>query len=290
MRGRIPWSERPGWTLAAIVAAVVVVIVGLAYLLRGVDPPREPIRPVGGVVRPAAPVLDERQEVAAPDQETDPVAAPQAVEPPQSPPVSEPVAEPIALPPLADSDAFVRGQLASEIDVSGIVWLAESDLIARAAAVIVNGAVGDIPTRLLATTSFARLPGRFTVEEAGGVATISPSSYRRYDVWVATATSIPPARAAGMALRLEPLLGEAVRALGSTEPPLALIDAMLAEVLRTPVIERPLGVEKRDFFYRYQDPELEGLLPLQKQMLRMGPANVRAVKAYARILKAELAI
>jgi len=41
-------------------------------------------------------------------------------------------------------------------------------------------------------------------------------------------------------------------------------------------------------FYEYADPALEGLKPLQKQALRMGPSNVRRLKAYLTRLRAEL--
>ena len=87
----------------------------------------------------------------------------------------------------------------------------------------------------------------------------------------------------------EPLLGEALRALGSSEPPRRLLLATLDEVLRTPVIEGPIAVEQPKVLYRFADPALEGRSPLQKQLLRMGPANVRALQAYSSELRRELA-
>ena len=41
-------------------------------------------------------------------------------------------------------------------------------------------------------------------------------------------------------------------------------------------------------FYEYADPALEGLSPLQKQALRMGPENVTRLKAYLTTLRSEL--
>jgi hypothetical protein len=37
--------------------------------------------------------------------------------------------------------------------------------------------------------------------------------------------------------------------------------------------------------YRYADPQLEELVPLQKQLLRMGPENIRRIKLQARALR-----
>jgi hypothetical protein len=37
--------------------------------------------------------------------------------------------------------------------------------------------------------------------------------------------------------------------------------------------------------YKYADPQLEELTPMQKQLLRMGPDNIRRIKEQARALR-----
>ena len=279
--------ERQTWIVVAAVVGVVA-LTAIAYLLidsDGVDEEHPPV------------VADEAPQPALP--ETVPVprrleeAAP--AEPTPEPPPVEPVAlvepvvepDPIVLPPFADSDAFVRERLAGELaGTAGAGWLAENDLVLRAAAVIANGRDGNIPTRLL---RFARVPGAFEVENSNGVAVIAPATHARYDTLVATATAIPPGQAAELIVLLEPLLVDGLAMLGRNEEPRALLTATLQHVLDTPVTRGPIAVEQPKVFYLFKNPTLESRSPLQKQLLRMGPDNVRALKAYARELASELA-
>lgn len=42
--------------------------------------------------------------------------------------------------------------------------------------------------------------------------------------------------------------------------------------------------------YQYADPELEGLSSVQKQLMRMGPDNIRLIKAQAQALRDDLLV
>ena len=279
---------RNAWIVCAAVAGVA--LVAVAYLLWR-----------GNAVEPATPPPELEADVAGPRPiESVPASAETATEevvpadPEPEPPVAEPVApdladevpEPVVLPALDASDAFVREQLAPELGAAGDAWLDEPDLVLRAAAVIANGRDGNVPRRLL---GFVTVPGKFAVNRADGSTVVAPETHARFDAVVQTATVVPPARAAELVVLFEPLLGEALRALGSSEPPRRLLLATLDEVLRTPVIEGPIAVEQPKVLYRFKDPALEGRSPLQKQLLRMGPANVRAIQAYSREMRKELA-
>lgn len=286
--------KRMAWIVATAVAGVAVVV--LAYLLWDGDaaqpstpPPEleaqapEP-EPIASVPASDAPATE---EVASADPAPEPpVTSPPATEPPEQaePPVAVPA--PVVLPVLDASDPFVREHLAPEWGPAGDAWLDEPDLVLRAAAVIANGRDGNVPRRLLA---FMTVPGKFAVNRADGGTVIAPETHTRFDAVVQTATGIPPARAAELVVLFEPLLGDALRALASGESPRRLLLATLDEVLRTPVTEGPIAVEQPKVLYRFADPALEGRSPLQKQLLRMGPSNVRALQAYARELRRELA-
>lgn len=279
--------ERQTW-IAVIAVMGVVAFTAIAYFLidsDGVDElhPPDVADEAPGPALPETVPVPRRLEEAAP------------AEPAPEPPPVEPVAlvesavepDPIVLPPFAESDAFVRERLAGELaGTGGADWLAESDLVLRAAAVIANGRDGNIPTRLL---RFARVPGAFEVEKSNGVAVIAPATHARYDSLVATATAIPPGRAAELIVLIEPLLVDGLAMLGRNEAPRALLSAMLQHVLDTPVTRGPIAVEQPKVFYLFKNPTLESRSPLQKQLLRMGPDNVRALKAYARELASELA-
>ena len=273
------------WIVAAVVA--VVALAAIAYLLIDTDgadegdaPDAVPETPLPAVPE-IVPAPRRLEETAPPERSPEPVpvqteeTVETAVEP-----------DPIVLPPLAESDAFVREHLADELaGTVGADWLARNDLVLRAAAVIANGRDGNIPARLL---RFASVRGAFEVEDSDGVTVIAPATHARYDALVATATAIPPPQAAELIVFLEPLLVDGLAMLGRSEAPRALLTATLQHVLDTPVTRGPIAVEQPKVFYLFKNPTLESRSPLQKQLLRMGPDNVRALQAYARELASEL--
>ena len=59
----------------------------------------------------------------------------------------------------------------------------------------------------------------------------------------------------------------------------------LDQVLATPQVDGPIAVNRVEAIYKYRDPALEGLAPLQKQLLRMGPGNTAAIKKQAAALR-----
>ena len=272
--------KRSTWIAAAVVG--VVVLAAVAYVLIDIEGAEEGHPPDAAIdtPRPAVP-----EAVPAPRRLEE---ATPAEPPPEPPPIQPepPEPDPIVLPPLDESDAFVREHLVGElVGTAGADWLDESDLVLRAAAVIANGRDGNIPTRLL---GFARVPGAFEVEDPDGVTVIAPATHARYDALVETATAIPPGQAAELIVLLEPLLVEGLAMLGRPEAPRAMLTATLQHVLDTPVTQSPIAVEQPKVFYLFKNPTLESRSALQKQLLRMGPDNVRALKAYARELASEL--
>ena len=264
--------------VAAVAAGVVAVVTAVVVLLRW---------------EPVPPAATEWPEPPSPDPAPPAVAEPA---PPETAPAPPPIEQtpaipddetqpPITLPPLAESDPFVRAQLGPELGLPLADWLKQTDLLARIAALLLSGSQGEIPKRLI---DYSLVPEKFAVEETGGITMIAPESYARFDALVDSATAIPAASGAELFILVEPLLAEALAEYGSNALPRDLLMATLGHVLRTPVVET-LAVEQTDVFYEYANPALERQLPLQKQLLRMGPDNVRALKAYARELRMHLA-
>ncbi|WP_371194281.1 DUF3014 domain-containing protein [Glaciecola sp. SC05] len=60
------------------------------------------------------------------------------------------------------------------------------------------------------------------------------------------------------------------------------------ELLNTPLVPVPIEVISETVMYKFADPKLEGLSGPQKQMVRMGPDNMRRLKIVLREVKAEL--
>jgi hypothetical protein len=59
-------------------------------------------------------------------------------------------------------------------------------------------------------------------------------------------------------------------------------------ILTTPVIVEPLKLTRESVTYKFADPDLEGLMPLQKQLLRAGPENTRRIQQQAKALREAL--
>ncbi len=81
---------------------------------------------------------------------------------------------------------------------------------------------------------------------------------------------------------VKPLLDEAYRDLGYPDGDFdEVAGRALAVLLETPVLS-DVEVERFASSYKYVDPRLESLSEAQKQFLRVGPENLRAVQAHMR--------
>jgi hypothetical protein len=187
------------------------------------------------------------------------------------------------LPTLDQSDAFVRtlvGILSADPLV--VSWFTAEDLIRRFVAVVVSIAQGTNPSSHLGF--LAPRQGFHTVSR-GGRLVIDPDSYSRFDAFTAAVSSVDTAGSARVYHRLHPLFDAALREL---DLPAATIDELvrraIANLVATPVGDGDVPVVLTAPFYRFADPTLEKLAPAQKQLLRMGPRNARAIQAKLRQL------
>jgi hypothetical protein len=258
--------------LVLVLLAVVLAVAGVVWWQR-----REFAPP------PAPPTMAQSPEEVAEVVKPAPVPAP----PPAPPPArEEPVKEAVVLPPLDASDPYVREELLA-MSPRLAEWLDRDDLVRRFAVVMDNAAVGDVQRRQL---TFLAPAGRFPVIEWGNDRFImDPKGYARYDGFVDLFTSVPPAGAAALLTALAPLLRQALTELGQpAEEPLATLRDAVAMMLATPEPDTPVELVRPKVLYRFADPALEALPPLQKQLIRMGPDHVRRIKAYLRQVAAAL--
>ncbi len=166
--------------------------------------------------------------------------------------------------------------------------LAGGDLIRRWAVVTANVAVGESPRRELAAAAPAT---PFTVDRAGGRASIAPASYARYDAFADGVASIDARALATVYGAVHTALQTAYRALGYPYPS---IDVATARALRrienAPVREGPVLVNEDAGVYTFADSRLEDLGQVEKHLLRMGPRNTRLIQAKAREIAAALGL
>jgi hypothetical protein len=198
-------------------------------------------------------------------------------------------AQPIDLPPLGEADPVVRElvrALSSHPTVAA--WLTTDGLVRNFTVVVTNIADGRTPARHLAAL---RPSADFLVREDGEDLSIDPRSYQRYDTVADAMASIDPAGAAKLYATVKPRIEEAYGELGRPDTTFdRTLERALVTLLRTPVLDEPVAVEPHGIGYAYADPRVENLSATQKQFLRMGPANVRKVKAALREIALALGI
>lgn len=217
-------------------------------------------------------------------------------EPPPAPPAAEavapeaPVAEepPRQLPPLTQMDPFLRvllGGLSSHPDLAR--WLATDDLIRQTARGVDRISRGQTPT---AELRVLRPEGDFAVTRNGRVLTIDAASYRRYERYASLVESLDPQAVASAYLTIRPRLDEAYRSLGrSTTGVDQAVSVALQNLIDTPTATtRTTLVPGKGATYAFEDAQLEGLMPVQKQLLRMGPDNARRIQARLTEIKAAI--
>lgn len=196
-------------------------------------------------------------------------------------------AAPIALPPLNESDALVR-ELVRKISSHPRVaaWLATDDLIRSFTIAVENVAEGKTPARQL---PMLRPSSGFRVLERANDLIIDPRSYERYDGLAAAAASMDADGSARLYTTLRPRIDEAYRELRDSPFDRTLERAIVA-LLGTPVMDGPTRVVPRGIGYGFDDPRLEALTGAQKQILRMGPRNVRVFQTSLRAIALVLGI
>lgn len=211
--------------------------------------------------------------------------APTAVEvEPQT--TERPAPLPVTVPPLGESDPLVRQLVAALSSHPAIAaWLTTDGLIRNFVVVVDNIASGASPTRHLRVL---RPTGPFATAGDAEDLRIDPRSFARYDRIADAAASIDANGAASLYATLDPRLEEAYQELGNQDGFDTALQRALTALLRVPVIDEDEPVQFKGALVAYSDPRLESLTPAQKQLLRMGPRNVRIIQNKLREIAAAL--
>jgi hypothetical protein len=275
-------------TQTIIMAAVVVILAGGAWLLAPGDRQRvddatpapaaetpAPVLPTPPQPEPAA-AITAAPDIPEPELREDPVDAPVPEPEPEPPTVEEIDAELRAA--LVDAGASTAGPTAPA--------LGAPFLLDRGVSAIDQLARGYVPIRAL---NVPRPKGTFAVRREGLQRYIDESSYRRYDALVEAVTALDTDRLAAGFDRFRPLLMEAYATLGY--PADAVDNALVAAldtVLAVEPLPEPVALVTKGALYAYADPAVEARSDVHKQLLRMGPDNLARLQSWARDLRAAL--
>ncbi len=252
----------------SIVALVCIVMAGVV-VLTGIWPQEEEVIAEPAPVAPTQP---------APPTEEPPSSMPEPVIPAVIAP-PETAGEP--LPSLLESDDPVREALADiPLGTAGQQYLMPSNIIERSASLIYLTAQGDVPYKLV---PIARPKARFPVVDDGTQVVADPDGFTRYDPITLWIESLDAAALIDAFARFLPLFREAWGYYG--EDP-TYFDLAVIETLDTIVATPEINIAderliRKEAVWIYENPAIESLAPVQKQVLRMGPRNASAVKQKA---------
>ena len=252
---------------AGLILVLLLVIAGGVVLLTGIWPPEE--ESTAPPVMAAPPAPPPAPAITALEEPT--------VEPPPPPPA--PVEDP--LPRLEESDDAVRDAVGDiPLGTAGQQYLIPGNIIERSASVVYLMAQGDVPYELLPVS---RPKAAFPISDDGTQVVTDPAGFERYDALTQWLQSLDLESLLSSLEWFIPLFREAWSYYG--EDPAAFDMAMVMTldlVVATPEVDlSEARLIRKEAVWIFEDPAIEGLAPIQKQVLRMGPENAEIVKAKA---------
>ena len=254
---------------AGVIVVLLLVIAGGVVLLTGIWPPKGEPAPTATAPPPELPPSPIMTAIEEP--------APESSEPPPPPP--EPVEDP--LPRLEESDDAVRDAVGDiPLGTAGQQYLIPGNIIERSASLIYLMAQGDVPYKLLPVS---RPKAAFPIRDDGTQVVTDPAGFERYDALTQWLQSLDLESLLSSLEWFIPLFKEAWSYYG--EDPAAFDMAVVITldlVIATPEIDlSEARLIRKEAVWIFEDPAIEGLAPIQKQVLRMGPENAKILKAKA---------
>jgi Protein of unknown function (DUF3014) len=208
----------------------------------------------------------------------------QATEAAQS--LKRPKADVGPLPPLAESDTWLRELVAALSQNPTLAkLLATKGLVRGATLAVVQIGDGKTPASPLAVLR----PGS-RLQIAGATSgRMEPANYSRWDGATGALTSVDPIHAAQLYVNVKPLFDEAYGELGH---PNGNFDEAIARAIRTlddtPQLKAEPTLLRHQSYFEHENPDLKALLPVQKQLLLIGPDNRRKVMQWLKQLATNL--
>ncbi len=186
------------------------------------------------------------------------------------------------LPALKNSDDSFRHELKDVAEnLSG--WFEAKDIIKKYL-VIVN----DLSQNQLIYKHrvFLKMPGQIVVKKDSQGLYLAQESYSRYDSLANAIASIDVEKGLRLYLLYKPLFKTVYQDF-SYPAGYQLEDIFMkaaASVIESPVREGRIALVRHSVKYKFADKKLEALNDVEKQMLRMGPANTKKIQAKLRQL------
>ena len=187
-------------------------------------------------------------------------------------------------------EAFITHAKSISQNELWLEFIARDDALLRCVKAVDSIAAGDIPVEPL---DFLKPKTPFSASlNALGLLVVTMESIMRYKAAMDALHSIDMQAAADLYNEIEPVLNAIFHELGYPEAETfrAKLTEACTVILETPVMKGEGGlVHVAANLYKYSNPQLESLLPVQKLLLRLGEANReeirRRVTEFAKLMK-----
>tara|TARA_B100001094_G_C18194716_1_gene809885 strand:- start:7747 stop:8538 length:792 start_codon:yes stop_codon:yes gene_type:complete len=179
--------------------------------------------------------------------------------------------------PLSQSDSYITSlifNISNGMNLSP--YLNRDNFIRRLVNFIDHIAQGQLHH---STSPTLRPQEKFKPHTIDGKLYLDPENFHRYDFYAHALANINLKNLSQIYTMVQPLLNEAFIELGYQENQFhsTLLKA-IDEIMKAPVIHQPIVVKHEQENYKFVQPELESLSPIQKLMIRMGPENTTRIQ------------
>jgi hypothetical protein len=273
-----------------IAAAALIVLLVIVMLWPAADEPA-PVQPEPVAVTPSMPEAPPEPEAELPEPELfEPPQRPAEVvigEETEAPQPLEPVVEVEQDLPLDVSDVAIKAAVVQAIRSPQISRLLVDDGLLQKFVINVNNLANEEIT--LKDNVLVPPTQSFSVYNQADRVWIDRSSFQRYNPYVDAIESVSVDDLLEVYETYKPTLIEKFAEIARPGDELdETLMRAIDELLDTPLVPVPIEVYSESVMYKFADPKIEALSEPQKQMIRMGPDNMRRLKDVLRDLKAEL--
>ena len=182
--------------------------------------------------------------------------------------------------PVLD-DAWLMTKLVELVPNTVLIDLIVSqDLISNFVVFVDNASRGELATQF---SPLVTPKEKFSAQQVEGdllTYQLDASNFQRYDVYASLLSTLPLEQSLEIYKELTPAIDEAHMELGYEA---GTFDRKLKRAIEflidAPVLTADSKLVAPSAMYQFADPELEGLLSVQKLLLRMGPENQQKVRS-----------
>ncbi len=182
--------------------------------------------------------------------------------------------------PVLD-DAWLMTKLVELVPNTVLVDLIVSqDLISNFVVFVDNASRGELVTQF---SPLVAPQEKFSAQQVEGdllTYQLDTSNFQRYDVYASLLSTLPLEQSLEIYKELTPAIDEAHMELGYEAGTFnRKLKRALEFLIDAPVLTADSKLVAPSAMYQFADPELEGLLSVQKLLLRMGPENQQKVRS-----------